>query len=157
MRHAISQATTAVLVIGLSLFLVLGVIRVLPTEAHHVAIAESDSDHDAFVSAIVEYSEQHTAVLEAFRLWRDAPSGQESLTALNALESTIEVTITHLEGLDVRECFALWHEAAVREFTTLADDIALARSGGTPTYALPGAYYNLVNNVAFIDLMECQP
>src|SRR3990167_1899408 len=77
------------------------------------------SDAAAFEAARVEYIALHQGVIEDFQLWLAAPSGSESLTALNALEGSITATIDRLRDIEVRDCFVTWHRAALAEFETL--------------------------------------
>ena len=125
-------------------------------QGHHIPVPSATTDADAFASAQAEYAAQRVPLFAAYELFLASTSAAEGLTALNDLEAAITTTIAHLGSLDVRPCFEAWHRAALLEFTTLAEDIKLMRSGGVPTFAEPQAYYDLVKMPQFIALMECE-
>jgi len=137
----------------MKLLLALALVLLIPSPG--TASDDVPSDAEIFSAVRTEYVAQHQAVIEAFQLWLAAPSGIESLTALNVLEGAITETLDRLGAMEVRGCFEVWHRAALQEFETLAADIALARSGLSPTFSLPQFWYMVVNDPAFIELMAC--
>jgi len=131
-----------------------------PVAAHHVPVAPADTDAEAFTIAQAEAIAQDAAFTEAWEGYVAATSGPEQATAMNGLESLIVVTIEHLSGLDVRECYAAWHRALLALWETVSDAMTAIRTGvplPPDRIGFGQALSGLMRDPAFAALFDCGP
>lgn len=107
-------------------------ISAAPVSAHHVKVATATTDADAFAIYISEYTAQKLAIIETYRLWTAAESGAEKSSVGDELRTGLLATIGHLDSLELRACFAPFHEMTMAEFEAIADYVT---HGDNPPYA----------------------
>ena len=100
----------AVLIVAVSL------VQAQLTYGHHVDVPVAASDIDALGIYVAEYTAQKALVVEAHQRFLAATSAVEASDIGAEIRMGLEATLEHLDGLDVRECFATLHALAIAEF-----------------------------------------
>lgn len=131
-------------------------------QAHHVPVPAVTSDADAYAVAQTEFWAQHAAVQAALQAYTNALDNggvSEAQTAGNMVETAMSTTIDHMAVLDVRDCFATWHEAASGVFVALADGFAAKRRAEPSPYLHANIVYTTVvgtdQGAYFASLFDC--
>ena len=142
--------------ITVALFMIaVGFANIGIANAHHVPVPDTISDQDAFDIARAEFDAQVAIASESLSLYASATSADEKATTGNIVETALTVGIDHMAGLDVRDCFALWHRAASDLFLFTADGLIASRSGTPNAYADSNAVYSVVTSPYFVTLFDC--
>lgn len=107
----------------------------IPAYSHHVEVTPAGSDVEAFAVYLSEWRQDRDAIIDLFFKYRYAPTTSEKSTAGLHAQQALVVTEEHLASLDVRECFASYHELAtefvgalLRYFEVVGPNPALAEA-----------------------------
>ena len=144
-----------------SLFMALAVLLVMSgaTLAHHVPLPDAASDSDAFALYLTEQTAQSDGVVTRFMAYKYGKAEERSDLAKDA-QSALVVTIEHMDGLDVRPCFATYAglvdeflATLVRYFEVVGASPALAEA----LFAYAGNLYAALTASVTETVAACAP